>query len=81
MAGLRQAPQSVVVMDVNGAIFPRQVRMLSLALVADDLALQGSFEVALDLTIWPVGHPPFDDLRRKVICHRVNIVAAPESVV
>jgi hypothetical protein len=46
IAGLRQAPQSVVVMDVNGAIFPRQVRILSLALVADDLALQGSFEVA-----------------------------------
>jgi hypothetical protein len=39
IAGLRQAPQSVVVMDVNGAIFPRQVRILSLALVADDLAL------------------------------------------
>jgi hypothetical protein len=54
IAGLRQAPQSVVVMDVNGAIFPRQVRMLS-ALAADDLALQGSFEVALDLTIWPDG--------------------------
>jgi hypothetical protein len=30
IAGLRQAPQSVVVMDVNGAIFPRQVRILSL---------------------------------------------------
>jgi len=40
IAGLRQAPQSVVVMDVNGAIFSRQVRILSLALVADDLALQ-----------------------------------------
>jgi hypothetical protein len=48
---------SVVVMDVNGAIFPRQVRILSLALVADDLALQGSFEMALDLTIWPIRHP------------------------
>jgi hypothetical protein len=68
-------------MDVNGAIFPRQVRMLSLALVADDFALQGSFEVALDLTIWPVGHPPFDDISRKVLCHWVNIVAAPETIV
>src|SRR5262249_15707726 len=66
IAGLRQAPQSVVVMDVNGAIFPRQVRILSLALVADDLALQGSFEVALDLTIWPFRHPPFD-IRRKIL--------------
>jgi hypothetical protein len=58
IAGLRQAPQNVVVMNVNGAIFRRQVRILSLALVADDLALQGSFEVALDLTIWPIRHPP-----------------------
>jgi hypothetical protein len=57
IAGLRQAPQSVVVMNVNGAIFPRQVRMLSLALVADDLALQGSFEVVLDLPICLLGIP------------------------
>jgi hypothetical protein len=80
IAGLRQAPQSVVVMDVNGAIFPRQVRMLSLALVADDLALQGSFEVALDLTIWPIRHRRFDEISRKMHIHRVNIVAAPETV-
>jgi hypothetical protein len=58
IAGLWQAAQSVVVMDVNGAIFPRQVRILSLALVTDDLALQDSFEVALDLMICPIRHTP-----------------------
>jgi hypothetical protein len=45
-----KAPQS-------GAIFPRQVRILSLALVADDIAFQGSSEVALDLPICLLGIP------------------------
>src|SRR5262245_43012588 len=70
-------------MNVNGAIFPRQVRMLSLALVADDLALQGSFEVALDLTIWPIGHTVLHDVRRDARCRRffvrLLIVRAGES--
>jgi hypothetical protein len=39
------------------------------ALVADDIAFQGSFEVALDLT-----H------KSKDVRHQVNIVAAPETV-
>jgi hypothetical protein len=34
------------------------------ALVADDIALQGSFEVALDLTIRPIRHPLFDISRK-----------------
>jgi hypothetical protein len=51
-------------MDVRSLDFAFP-RLLVDALVADDLALQGSFEGALDLTIWPITHPPFDDLRRK----------------
>jgi hypothetical protein len=50
------------------------------SLAAEDLTFQGSFEVALDLTIWPLRHTLFDDLRRKILSRRVTVVAAPETV-
>src|SRR5262245_48035037 len=48
------------------------------ARVADDLALQGKFRSSPRPP--DIRHPPFDDLRRKSLCHRVNVIAAPETV-